>query len=139
MYNETDKSLIQITSDGKLTKSINDFTQELNYNRTLVDVVDFAKINSTQTISNAGKDFWATSSPLESTVYVFKNEELFYTHTEPSSANYTEYGIHILVQEDENGQPIMAIASKDALDSNIYYIDLWKPFVLNGTNQFVLW
>jgi protein tyrosine phosphatase len=89
MYNETDKSLIQITSGGKIKKSINDFTQVLNYNRTLVDAVDFDKINSTQIISNAGKDFWATSSPLESTVYVFKNEELFYTHTEPANSNYT--------------------------------------------------
>jgi hypothetical protein len=47
MYNATDKSLVQVFKVGPLKKSINEFDNDLNYNRTLVTVPIFDQINTT--------------------------------------------------------------------------------------------
>ena len=136
-YNFTDKSITSFNAAGLLERSINQFDSNQNFARTIVDVPVFAQINKTSVISNAGPQFWASSDPATQQIYIFKNTELFASLNTYSSQTIN-YGQKILVSEDVNNQPIIAIAYGKAASGSAF-IDLYKPFVYNGTNNFFLW
>ena len=55
-----------------------------------------------------------------------------------TSTDSLNYGRKIIVSEDTTNQPIVAIAYGKA-GSSYTFIDLYKPFVYNGTKEFFLW
>ena len=93
-------------------------------------------MNKSTTVSNAGKNFWATADTSAQIVYVFKDTQLFGLVT--TWGHTINYGLRLIVGEDMTDQPIIAVAyGKPGMGS--VYIDLYKPISYNGTNEIFLW